>query len=259
MTTQETRRKGQVLENSILNGSANLNYNYYQFQTLSIVEQKNFLWYALVQLDLTGLVCYSELDNVENFKKVFDIVQANKGKKRNERKMQVGNVEVNTSAQLMVLTGYGDSMSGKSADMQFRNLNFKAECESYQDFKRCIELIKEYNEFDSDLILKHAEKILGLQSFYGESNPNNGKSHFKFEVGREGSPVFYVKFSNYYNNNIIAQRDGGLVKWQEYTGEDFKFHMQVISNRIKADEFEIEEQDLSSTGYKYYTARFWFD
>ena len=109
-----------------------------------------------------------------------------------EKGIKIGNVTAKTSAQAMTAIAYGDS---NKVNIPMRNLDFKTKCEDYKDWAACIEIIESYNEFDSSLILKKAFWALNLQHFLNEDNVNNGKSFFDFEIGREGSPSFYVSQS----------------------------------------------------------------
>lgn len=186
-------------------------------------------------------------------------------KKEKETGIQIGKVLATTSAQAMTCIAYGDS---NTVQIPMRNLDFKTKCDSYQDWAKCIQIIESYNEFDSSLILKKAFWLLNLQHFLNQDNPNNGNSFFDFEIGREGSPSFYVGLNCKYHNKIIkdtekipATEDKEAITeiiWEEYTAEDFKANMATLAGSIKADEFDIEEK-LHFGDTLYLTARFWFD
>ena len=185
-------------------------------------------------------------------------------KKEKGTGIQIGKVLAFTSAQAMTAIAYGDC---NTVQIPMRNLDFKTKCDSYQDWAKCIEIIQSYNEFDSSLILKKAPFVLNLQHFLNQDNANNGGSFFDFEIGREGSPSFYVGLNCQYHNKIIkdtekieATEDQPAITeifWEEYTAEDFRANMATLAGTIKADEFSIEE--IQTYGGLYLTARFWFD
>lgn len=164
------------------------------------------------------------------------------------RTLTLCKVTVQSAAQLMTLTAYGDSNNGEKAGIPFRNLQFRAECENYADFEACIKLIDSYNEFDAKEMLPALQRYFDLKKYYNKGNPNNGNSFFKFEIAREGSPAFYVSFNPQWDKFII-NKDGLNYP---YGIEDFKRQMENLKDVIKADEMDIEES------YKV-EARFWFD
>lgn len=163
------------------------------------------------------------------------------------RSLTLGKVTVTSAAQLMTLCAYGDSSMGDKAGMPFRNLNFRAECESFDDFAKCIDLIESYNEFDADQMRIVLKQYLNLKKYYKEGNPNNGNDFFKFEIAREGSPAFYVSFMPNWDKQVY--RNGEPTP---YTLEQFKTDMEALCAYTKADEMDIEEGQRVE-------ARFWFD
>lgn len=158
------------------------------------------------------------------------------------------NVKVTSAAQAMTLMAYGDCNVGEKAHIPFRNLSFKAECESFSDLAKCLEIIESYNDFDAKEMMPYLSRKLALKHYINENNPNNGNDLFKFEIAREGSPAFYVSLSPKWNKTIILN-DGTHT---EYTVTDFKKSMADLKELIKADEMDIEETHQI-------TARFWFD
>lgn len=154
-----------------------------------------------------------------------------------------------TSAQLMTQIGFGDC---SNHDLPVRNLHFSVQCDSFEDFLSCLNLIESYNEFDAYDIKEHLVSYLNEKRYWNEKNPNNGNDLFTFIVGRESSPVFYVKFSSYLNPKVIISQSGEKYNYEPYTNEMFKTNMKILSQLIKADEFSIEE------GHSL-VARFWFD
>lgn len=258
MTTQ--KNSGVILEDYIINGSANLNYTWEQFCTLDAKAKKDFLWFALVHLNLTTDGLHNQIVE-DTWKQFFDLIQAKKvGYVRHSGKsseMDFNGTKVHSSAQAMTLIAYGDSNKGEKAKIPYRSLKYQCECNGYADFINCINTIESYNEFDSTDINNAAATFLNMYQFYGEKNPNNGNSLFKFTIGREGSPVFYIDYNEYFATKIITKRDGAMVSWADYNSEDFKLSMGLFASSVKADEFSIEETE--HFGKKYYQARFWFD
>ncbi len=240
-----------VLENYIINGRANMNYNFEQFKALTEDEQRHWLWYA---------VCNKEIESedfrkpkTEQFEELFNRVKAAKYiSYRNETTTLIGNKEVSTAAQAMTLIGYGDTNG-----INLRSLDYNVKCEDFQDFKKCLKIIDQYNEFNYSTMKEHIYDYLEVNKFYGETNPNNGLNLFNFWIGRESSPVFYVEFTDSYNPNQILNRNGAEVEFCSYTAAAFKVAMNFLRQMIKSDEFNIKE--VSMFGYITYTARFWFD
>lgn len=175
---------------------------------------------------------------------------------------KLGSHLVTSSAHAMTLIGYGDLK-----DLQQRNLQFRVQCDDFIDLKNCIETIGQYNDFEAKRVLKKAFWRLNIGQFWNENNANNGNNLFKFEIGREYSPVIYVHYNELFGDKIIKDTDDQaateteeaktIIYWEQYTGEDFKENMKLLSEEIGANEFSITEHPLKDK--KYYTARFWFD
>lgn len=260
MTTQ-VKNSGIILEDYIINGSANLHYNWDQFLTLDDKAKKDFLWFAIVHLNLATDGLHNQICE-DTWKQFFDLIQTKKvgyvryssGK---ASELDFNGTKVYSSAQAMTLIAYGDSNKGEKAKIPFRSLTYQCECSGYTDFINCINTIDSYNEFDAYTIRNAARKYLDINQFYGDKNPNNGNSLFKFTIGREGSPVLYIAYNECFATKVITKRDGALVSWADYNGEDFKLNMGLFAASVKADEFSIEESEVF--GKKYYQARFWFD
>src|ERR1019366_6781587 len=105
------------------------------------------------------------------------------------------------------------------------------------DLLECCKLINSYNEFDSDKIALQAN-LLNRKKYYNLNNPNNGSDLFKFEIGREGSPVIYVHFHHYVNNHVISN---GCV--DAYSVDNFKSDMAAFAKFVEADEFSIDDEN----------------
>lgn len=164
-------------------------------------------------------------------------------KKLIDKKIKIGNIFCNSSAQIMTAAGYGDTTG-----IAFRNLNYQAKCENYSDFIECLKIIGSYNEFDFLEIREDLEEYLSLKLFYNEKNINNGNDLFDFYIGRESSPVFYVRLFLMSGKKMI--KNGEIIP---YTEKDFEINMKILANLIKADEFTIDKTDWDIK------ARFWFD
>lgn len=153
---------------------------------------------------------------------------------------------VHSAAQGITLLAYGDSYNSPH-----RSLNYKTSCDSYEDFKACLRIIDSYNEFDAGEIIKKIDCILSEKKFYSEGNPNNGNDMFKFEIGRENSPVFYVTLLTYGGNKTMPLTNDAPP--MQYSSLNFREEMQIAANLSLCDDFSIEE-----SGYCL-EARFWFD
>lgn len=153
-----------------------------------------------------------------------------------------------SAAQAQTLIAYGDLY-----DLPFRNLSFKVECEDFKDFAACLRIIKQYNEFNSAKILQKATELMDIKRYWNEKNPNNGRNMYSFEIARESSPAFYIKFNDFLKPKSIA--DGEIF---EHTGEIFERNMKMIKEFIEPDEFELEKNNFYNES-TYYTARFWYD
>lgn len=153
---------------------------------------------------------------------------------------------VHSAAQGITLLAYGDSYN-----LPHRVLNYKTECESYNDFAACLRIIDNYNEFDAKEIIKKVNPILSEKRYYNENNPNNGNDLFKFEIGREPSPVFYVTLLTFLGNTTMPNFPD--MKPLEYCNYTFKEEMKTVASLCLCDEFNIEDNEHSLT------ARFWFD
>lgn len=91
-----------------------------------------------------------------------------------------------TTAQEFIKRGYNEST---------RNLNFQVGCEDLKDLIKCIQIIKEYNDFDAVLI---NDLLVNLER-------TEGITLKEFRIGRENSPVIYIKGRGVnFENELIA-------------------------------------------------------
>ena len=103
-----------------------------------------------------------------------------------------------------------------------RNLNYRIRCENLEDFRNCVRYIGSYNEFSLEAvnrIILLLETIVPCRDLF-------------FDIGREGSPVVYVKT---YVGNIKSM---------------FGVLLEANGKKYVADEIGIEDQ---------FSLRLWFD
>lgn len=270
MTTTHPRR-ATYTEQPIINGRANLNYTFADFEKLPLDKKGAFLWYAIVQKGLQEKIPYSEItaatvETPELFYKVMRTA-AEPGSTYKPRKMKIETVEISSAAQLMTLAGY-DTQFSKEAKIPFRNLRFRTEAADMDDLKKCVRLIDGYNDFLPIDVNSALTKYLHLPQFYGESNPNNGNSYIKFDIGREGSPVMYIKFHAHMGFDstikVITGREGATVEVCEYTlnefKEELKHRVQMFAKASAASECTIAADEVNDL-YKLHLLEFrvWWD
>jgi hypothetical protein len=133
-----------------------------------------------------------------------------------------------------------------------RSLNFRIECESLEDLLECVKIINGYNDFDWNTVNTSLKLYALFKQYYNPENPNNGKDLLVYEIGREGSPVMYIKyFSMTLNGNGNKYEENGEIK--EFTQEIFEKNMRILARLSKADEC-----DFGNDGcYQY--CRLWWD
>jgi len=123
-----------------------------------------------------------------------------------------------------------------------RNLDFRIQCKDLEDLKRCVRIIKGYNDFDWEKVNKALDAWANFKRI-------NNTDLLTYEIGREGSPVIYIRYSllglsgNYQKGNQI----------KKLTDKLFKKSMETLAGLARADEchFTVE------FGYKY--CRLWWD
>ena len=244
----------KVLENHIINGSANLNYNLQQFRNLTDEQKVKFIWFAAVQKGINNDILHSDI-KPETFDFYFGLVNSAKNLyDANIKSLNIDKYEVGSAAQGMTLIAYGEIFN-----IPFRSLDYNCKCNDFQDFRKCLKLINSYNEYDYSEMKKHIYNYLDKHKFYSEWNPNNGLPLFSYYIARESSPCFYVEFSDYLSSNVIVNREGAEVEYCNYSTDDFKKEMSILSQLIKADEFSIKEKKYPLGEASILTARFWFD
>ncbi len=155
--------------------------------------------------------------------------------------MKINLKDCKTSAQAVTKICYnGDT----------RNLNFRIECENLDDLLECVHIIKGYNDFDWKVINENLVEYANFKRYYNHDNPNDGKDLLTYEIGREGSPVIYIK---YFSISMLRNKyeENGEIK--ELTQELFEKNMKALGALVKADEC-----DFGNDGcYDY--CRLWWD
>ena len=130
-----------------------------------------------------------------------------------------------------------------------RNLTFRVECQDFEDLLECVKTIKAYNDFDWKKVSDGLKKYAHLGKYFSIDNPNNGNDLFTYDIGREGSPVMYIKWFNMNFSN--KYQEGEEIK--EMSDELFEKNMKALQTLVKADEC-----DCGNDGcYNY--CRLWWD
>jgi len=132
-----------------------------------------------------------------------------------------------------------DAVFERTLDFQIE-LEFAAACQF-------IQRIYEYNEFQAHRVLEalwKVDKIIPRMQ-YGEGNPNNGARDYKISVGREGSPVIYIK-----RFEVSTQTP--------MTEEQAKEVCSVMEKEGLADEATYTIDDKGPYG-RWIEFRFWWD
>ncbi len=138
---------------------------------------------------------------------------------------------------------------GKNIELIQAVLNLDPHCLNYQvemqpdDALALTSRIGEYNNATEENL---TELVKGINAIippmhFGEGNPNNGRAHHTFKIGREYSRVLYL----------------AIVK--TYLPKDFNYKELINSlNRLaaskEADEYDVIENDTIS-----FTFRMWWD
>jgi len=131
-----------------------------------------------------------------------------------------------------------------------RNLDFRIQCKDLKDLKKCVRIIKGYNDFDWKTVNKALDNWADFKQYYNSTNPNNGSDLLTYDIGRQGSPVVYVKYSRL---SILGKKYQENSQIKEFTQELFEKNMRALADIAKADEC-----DFGNDGcYEY--CRLWWD
>jgi len=102
---------------------------------------------------------------------------------------------------------------------------------------------KHYNEYDGAKVREMIQKIDALTptKYYNPGNPNNGKPHHVYNIGREGSPVIYLEIRKIYMPN------------------NFDYDTYTMDLKRLAYEAEADEAGIITNNDHEFIARFWWD
>jgi len=87
--------------------------------------------------------------------------------------------------------------------------------DSDKDITDYITAIESYNDFDFRNVARALKEIDSLipRKSYGGDNPNNGQKAYEVGVGRESSPVIYIRIYEFdYGQKIIKDVDVAKIK-----------------------------------------------
>jgi hypothetical protein len=154
--------------------------------------------------------------------------------------MKINLEKAETSAQAVTTVCYNENT---------RNLNFRITCENLNDLKESVKIIDQYNDFNWETINEALDQYVSFKRFYNDENPNNGTDLLTFDIGRESSPVMYVKYFEPQGNKYRTENN----EVRDFTKEDFEKSLRAFANIAKADEC-----DFGNDGcYSY--CRLWWD
>jgi len=126
-----------------------------------------------------------------------------------------------------------------------RNLHFRVQCENLVDLKSCVNTIDSYNDFDAKKINEALSKFVNIREVFPHGNSSEP---LKFDIGREGSPVLYVKWIK------TGFGSGKYIKnGNESTELDFRSLMTNLASELGADESSSDEDGI------FFEHRFWWD
>jgi len=131
--------------------------------------------------------------------------------------MKIKLEDTTTSAQAVTKICYNEPT---------RNLNYRIECEDLQDLKKCVEIIKYYNDFDYKSINRALDRYF------------TPEDKFTFIIARENSPAMYIRLGTF----------GG-----EEVKDQLPDLMERFARDTKADEANIDDERI------WHTIRFWWD
>lgn len=121
--------------------------------------------------------------------------------------------------------------------------------EAWDEVHAYLEAVDTYNGFDQYQIKKALYEIDEVipKVYYNEGNPNNGKRAYSFALGRESSPVIYLKF--FAMENVVNE-----------TVAKMKVIQDIAETLGACDEFDYEVKEESCLkGYKSLEIRMWWD
>jgi hypothetical protein len=162
--------------------------------------------------------------------------------------LQFGTINVSTPAQAMTLIAYSDSPHLQPSNIPFSLLQFKAECKNFADFCACLRIIGGYRGFNSEDVIKQGTPHFNIKRWYPADNGNHGIDMFDFEIAREYSATFYVRYVTLFNNRKLIEIEGERGDCEEFTPNDFEDTMLCLKHLLKPSEFDIEKSPYEACG-----------
>jgi hypothetical protein len=163
------------------------------------------------------------------------------------KKQSVDSIQdLETAAQFATAAAYPHAV-GSPADMKSKRcLNFRIETGSFEDLKACLMLIGAYNYFDGERVARAFKANFPTDEVDG--GDDGVTSSLIAEIGREGSPVLYVRHGfRAYGDNQPPMSE-----------EEFESACEQFGADAGADEVaDVSKHDWQS--YKGLTYRFWWD
>ncbi len=167
--------------------------------------------------------------------------------------LQFGKFNVNTSAQAMTLIAYSDVPHLHTSNIPFRQLQYVAECENFIDFCACLRIIRGYNGFEAEEVIKKGTPHFNIKRWYPKGNGNHGMNMFNFQIAREYSATFYIRYVTLFNNNKLIEVEGEYGDCEEFTPNDFEDTMLCLKHLLKPSEFNIEKLPYEFQGQTQYS------
>jgi hypothetical protein len=174
--------------------------------------------------------------------------------------LQFGKHNVTTSAQAITLIAYSDQPHLQSANVPFRQLHYKAQCDNFTDFCACLRIVGGYHDFEAERVIKLGTPHFNIKRWYQKGNGNHGMGMFDFEIAREYSIAFYVRYVTLYNNSRLIEKEGEHGDCEEFTPNDFEDTMLCLKQLLKPSEFDIERSPYeyqNKTQYSYIVRFCW--
>jgi hypothetical protein len=153
----------------------------------------------------------------------------------------------------MTLIAYSDVPHLHSANIPFRQLQYVAECDNFVDFCACLRIIGGYHGFDAERVIQHGTPHFNIKRWYDEGNGNHGIDMFKFQIAREYSATFYVRYVTLFNNRRLIEVEGERGDCEEFTPNDFEDTMLCLKHLLKPSEFNIEKSPYEFQGTMQYS------
>ena len=123
----------------------------------------------------------------------------------------------------------------------------------YDEANAFFTLLRSYNDMEAGKVhrfLAEIDRIIPKAKYPdggGRPNPNNGNRTYKISVGRESSPVLYIKRYIHSHNEPLSEEQIRLIK--------------QAARDAKADEIDYKIEDTGTPGFiaRIEEFRFWWD